>query len=331
VLLALVLVLPCSVSAQDAGAAQDPRLDNLVHEPGYVACEPGTLGAVVEAGSGPIDMVLVSGFGLGASAFAGFMARNAERYRMLALTLPGFEGTAAPPMPPAGTSYGAQTWTRAATEAVVRLVRERRLERPVLVGHSLNGTQVAAGVALGHPELVRALVLLAGTPRFEPAQELPYWPKEMTPEKRAAFVDGGLAPYWFKTVTRETWVANNLVAGDYSTDEARGREFAGRANAPPLSALVRWLCEYHASDVGPALETLELPLLLVQPGFTEELRADEKRSYLAGFFEAPWRGALAERPHMEILTVEDAGILVMDDRPKEVDLALASFLAREAP
>ena len=77
--------------AQEGGPPQDPSLDNLVHEAGYKTAEPGSLGAVVERGKGPIDMVLISGFGVGASAFEGFMQRNAKRYHMLAITLPGFD------------------------------------------------------------------------------------------------------------------------------------------------------------------------------------------------------------------------------------------------
>ena len=124
-LLALALcpvVLAQQAPAPQNPAPQDPKLDNLVHEAGYKTAELGALGAVVERGNGPLDMVLISGFGVGASAFEGFMQRNAARYHMLAITLPGFEGTQAPPMPPAGTSYGAQSWTRAAVEGVVRQI-----------------------------------------------------------------------------------------------------------------------------------------------------------------------------------------------------------------
>ena len=331
-LLAFALGLfPLTAPAQQEEAPQDPKLDNLVHEHGYETCELGSLGAVVEAGSGPTDMVLVSGFGVGASAFKGFMARNAARYRMLAITLPGFEGSAAPPMPPAGTSYGDQTWTGAAALAVVRLVQERKLARPVLVGHFINGTQVAARVALEHPELVRALVLLAGTPRYEPVESSPNWPKGMALARKIAGVDGYLAPRWFKTVTRKTWVANNFAASDYSTDEARGREFAERANAPPLPVLIRYLCEFHASDLGPALEALEPPLLLIQPAFTPAIRADKARAFLSGYFEEPWRGVLDARPHTTTLSLEGACILLMDDKPSEVDLAISGFLERETP
>jgi len=317
--------------AQQTAPPPEPKIDNLVHEPGYEAAELGALGAVVERGRGLVDLVLISGFGLGASAFAGFMERNAERYRMLAITLSGFEGTAAPPMPPQGASYGDQTWTRAATEAVARLIRERRLDRPVLVGHSLNGTQVAAGVAIDHPELVRALVLLAGTPRFEPVEATPYWPKGLTGEKKVALVDNGLAPRWFKTVTRATWVTNNFTAADYSVDESRGKGFADRANAPPLPVLIRYLCEFHASDVVPALARSQVPLLLVQPLFTAAARSDPKRSYIVSFFKEPWQGVFDGRASTTMSFLDDAGILVMDDRPGEVDRLIAGFLRFPLP
>lgn len=233
-LLASVLVLAASPALSQPPAAQDSTLDNLVHAQDYVTAAPGVLGAVVERGKGPIDMVLVSGFGVGASTFEGFMRRNADRYHMFAVTLPGFEDTPAPPMPAPGTSYGDQTWTRAATDAVVKLIGEKRLNRPVLVGHFINGTQVAMRIALDHPERVRAVVLLAGTPRFEPVTPSRFWPKNLTLEQKVQAVDRFSAPRWFKTVTRDTWVKGNFVAGDYSIDSALGKRFADRANQPPL-------------------------------------------------------------------------------------------------
>lgn len=307
-----------------------PALDNLVHAASYQTAAPDALGDVVARGSGPIDMVLVSGFGLGASAFAAFLRRNEQRYRMLAITLPGCEGTAAPPMPAAGTSYGEQTWNRAAVQALARLIADRKLDRPVVVGHFLHGTQVAAMLAIEHPELTRALVLLAGSVRFEPVESTPNWPRGLSQAKRASMVDSFLAPRWFKTVTRQTWVANNFVAGDFSTDAARGKKFADLANEPPLPVLVRSLCEFHASDVLPGLAKLELPLLLIQPGFTKALLEDKARSYLRSFFVEPWQGQLEARPHTQTVVVPDAGIMVMDDKPGEVDAAIESFLQREA-
>ncbi|HKQ58337.1 MAG TPA: alpha/beta hydrolase [Candidatus Eisenbacteria bacterium] len=326
--LAPVLLLLASPAFAQPGALQDSTLDNLVHATNYVTAAPGTLGAVLERGKGPIDMVLVSGFGVGASAFEGFMRRNQGRYRMFAVTLPGFEGSPAPPMPAPGTSYGDQTWTRAAIEAVVKLIRERKLARPVLVGHFINGTQVTMRIAIDHPELVRAVVLLAGTPRFEPVKPSRFWPKDLTLERKVQAVDQFSAPRWFKTVTRATWVKGNFVATDYSADSALGARFADRANEPPLPVLVRYLCEFHASDLWPELDRVRSPLLVIQPSFTTAVRSDTTRSYLQGYFEEPWRGRLEGRPRTETTFLENAGILVMEDQPVKVDRAIADFLKR---
>lgn len=330
--LLLVLLLFASLAtAQILADAQDPTLDNLVHAAGTVTAELGTLGAVVERGAGPIEMVCVSGFGLGASVFERFAERNAARYRMFLVTLAGCEGTAPAPMPEAGTSYGAQTWTNGAVAGVVKLLEERKLTRVVLVGHFVNGTQVAARVALEHPERVRALVLLAGTTRYEPLAATPFWPCGLRLEQKVEMVDGGLASRWFKTVTPKTWVAGNFTAWDYSpVDGERGKLFAERANAPALPVLIRYLCEFHASDLGPALDELTLPLFVVSPGFDEALRADKLRNYVFGYCDEPWRGHLEGRANAERLVLPGAGILVHDDKPAEVDAALADFLARHA-
>lgn len=325
-----LLLVAASARAQTA-MVQDSTLDNLVHAPGYVTSAPGTLGAVVERGKGPIPMILVSGFGLGASAFEGFMSRNATRYRMFAVTLPGFEGTPAPPMPPPGTSYGAQTWTAAAAEAIAELIRERKLDRPVLVGHSLNGTQVVLRLAVDHPELSRAAVLLAGSPRFEPVISTRSWPKNLTARQKMRGVDESFAPRWFKTVTRETWVSNNFKATDYSVDSVRGKHFADLANAAPLPVLVRYLCEYHASDGWLDVPRLQRPTLVFQPQFTASLRADTTRSYLQGFFVEPWKGFADAGGKAEGLEVENAGILVMEDQPAFVDRRIEDFLKRLEP
>jgi len=308
---------------------QDSTLNNLEHVPGYVTAPLGTLGGIVERGTGKVDMILVSGSGMGASAFEGFMKRNEKRYHMLAVTLPGFEGTPAPPMPPSGTSYGDQTWTHAAAEAIVRLIDERRLHRPIMVGHYVNGSQVAMQVTVAHPELIRALVLLAGTPRYEPVKASRFWPKDLTLEQKVSAVDQFSAPRWVKTVTRETWDSNNWKTTDMSVvDSARGTRFRNMTNDAPLPVLIRYLCEFHASDLWPDLDRLQRPLLLVQPHFTAALRADTTRSYLAGYLEEPWRGRLENRPHTATAVVDDAGIMVMDDQPAIVDRRVAEFVKR---
>src|SRR5262249_20738585 len=152
--------------------------------------------------------------------------------------------------------------------------------------------QVAMRVALEHPDQVRAVVLIAGTPRFEPIKATRFWPKDLTLEQKVKAVDGFLAPRWFKTVTRATWVRGNFVASDYSTDTTLRSHFANRATEPPIPVLIRYLCEFHASDLWPDLERPRPPLLVIEPSFTARLRADSSKIYLDSYFEEPWRGRL---------------------------------------
>ena len=147
-------------------------------------------------------------------------------------------------------------------------------------------------------------------------------------EQKVQATDRYSAPRWFKTVTRDTWVKGNFVATDYSTDPALGKRFADRANEPPLPVLVRYLCEFHASDLWPDLDRLQRPLLVIEPLFTESLRADTTRNYLQSYFVELWRGRLESRPRTETLLVENAGILVMEDQAAIVDRKVAEFVKR---
>jgi hypothetical protein len=111
----LALLAVCLVSVPPAIAEetectirmdQDPNLDNLVHRPGYEAGVLGELGRVRKSGSGSRAVILVAGAGFGGDVFESLMRLNEDQYIMYAATMPGFGGTAAPPMPEAGVSYG---------------------------------------------------------------------------------------------------------------------------------------------------------------------------------------------------------------------------------
>jgi hypothetical protein len=69
---------------------------------------------------------------------------------------------------------------------------------------------------------------------------------------------------------------------------------------------------------------------LLQPGFDAAQRADPARSYLQSYLEEPWLGRLEGRDDVEQTTLDGAGILVMEDRAREVDATIAGFLGRHA-
>ncbi|MBX3134148.1 MAG: alpha/beta hydrolase [Gemmatimonadaceae bacterium] len=82
-------------------------------------------------------------------------AEFARDHEVHVLSLAGFAGA-----PPVATDPG---WLERQRDAIVAYIRERRLDRPVLVGHSLGGV-LALWIAVEHPELPSAVVNIDGLP-----------------------------------------------------------------------------------------------------------------------------------------------------------------------
>ena len=304
---------------------QDSTLDNLRHAAGYAAAPLGQLGAVVRRGTGAQDVILIPGWGFGAEVFESFMAANATRYRMVAVTLPGFGGTAAPPMPPDGTSYAAQSWTGAAEEAVARLIKAEGLNRPVVVGHFVVGTQLALRLALDHPDLVSGVVIVGGEPvRFTPSRRDTTGKTPADIAERIRGVDQYLAPRWFKTVTKRTWDANNYAAMQYSRDSATATVLWRQSAGVPVPVMVRYLCEYLATDIEKDYPSLRVPVMALLPDFTQEILTDPKQAYARSFFLDAWTAAPRLSDRITTRVVPGAHLFVMHDRPDAVRNAIDS-------
>ncbi len=108
----------------------------------------------LERGEGP-PVVLVHGNVVTAADFvwSGVFDRVARTHRVVAFDRPGFGHSDRPQ---------GSTWTAAHQAALLaKALGQLGIERPVVAGHSW-GTLVALELALGHPEAVSGLVLLAG-------------------------------------------------------------------------------------------------------------------------------------------------------------------------
>jgi pimeloyl-ACP methyl ester carboxylesterase len=307
---------------------QDPALDNLLDPPGYQTAPLGTLGGVVKSGGGPQAVILVPGLGFGGHVFDELVGGLGDGYTFYAVTLPGFGGSAAAPSPPATTSFGAQTWTNGALAAIEKLIADEKIERPIVVGHWLTGTQIALRLALAHPESVRGVVVLAGAGRLhftDPKRN------EMLAklENRVAGVDR-FAQGWFKTVTRETWDDNNFLPGDYAVHPTRGLRLWREAARPDLHVWVRWLCEFNAQDVTLELAELAVPTLFLEPGF-EGAFFEEGQNYMASYLHDSWGASREGNPRIRVQSIPDARVALWSDQPEATRRAIVDFLAALPP
>lgn len=316
-----------TISTQQPSMQQDPSLNNLVHPPDYRTSKPGELGKVKKVGSGPKAMILIVGDGFPGEIFDEFMDVNKARYTMYAITLPGYGGTPAPPMPAEGTSYGEQTWAKAAEEAIAKLIVEKKIRKPVVVGHFLQGTQIALRLAVDHPDKISSVIVISGEavrgipPRNDPSK-LVFPPLD----QRISFIDKIMAPQWFKTVTKKTWDSFMFLPEDYTKDPVRGKELWKQSAEVPLQVMVRGLCEYVASDISLEYSKIQLPALILMPDFPAEVVADQKR--YARYLYAGWESAKGANKLFEFETIEDSRIFIMIDQPAKLNQAIEKFVSK---
>ncbi len=127
----------------------------------------------VDVGEGP-PIVLLHGLGAQLLQFRQHLFARLDGHRLIALDRPG-----------SGYSVRAENGRAELTEQarlVARFIEEMRLDRPLLVAHSLGGA-VALAVALEHPGAVRGLALLSPLTRF-------VWPPP--PEFAALYIPSAL-------------------------------------------------------------------------------------------------------------------------------------------
>ena len=103
------------------------------------------------AGRGDTTLVFLHGFGESLLSWRALLDQFTGRYRVLAVDLPGFGASSNP-----GFGYDYPSYQRWLDSVVTRYTHGPL----VVVGHSMGG-ELAAGLALNHPDRVVAAVLLA--------------------------------------------------------------------------------------------------------------------------------------------------------------------------
>lgn len=298
--------------------AESPAAEKPASQPAppLAAAEPKVtpLAHVEVHGTGPVAVVLIPGLVSEWTAFEPFMARNAARYTMYAVTLPGFGGSEPPPTPADGESYAAAPWLANAERAVMSMVAERKLDKPVLLGQSMGGF-VALRTAAHHPGAFRSVVVL---------NSMPAWPirpptETMTPEQRAHAVDAEISQRakqasdaeWMNEQAR--WIAASVP------DPVRAKAMIASAAGVPKAVSSRYMLEYLASDLSGEIGKIGVPTLVIAPLPLSDPHPESLRIM--------WRQQFAPVVNGTVVFFEDSGELITEDSPAALDRAIEQFLS----
>lgn len=226
-----------------------------------------------------------------------------------ALTLAGFNGMPAP--------QGDGNLLDRADAALLALIRDHKIDRPVLVGHSLGGT-LSIRFAGEHSDLLSGVVAVDGLPIF-PGME------RLTPEQRHAAAERMRAQ--MAQASPEQFRAQQLayMQGMGLIDADKAAAYAALNARSDAAAVAGYMADDVAADYRPGLKDITVPLLEISPYNAPDFSAppmmmseSQKTAYYESF--------LAGAPNATVLSISPARHFVMLDQPARFQDALDKFL-----
>lgn len=289
---------------------QDSTRNNLVHPEGYRTAPRNSLGRVEQHGEGSTPLVLLAGLGFGGDVFDSLVPALVKEHTLYVVTLPGFGGSSAPPMPPEGTSFGERSWLANAERGLETFLADEGLERPILVALYSDAANVVTHFARANPDRVGGLLLVSASARF---------PLPSSGPARAERMDA-FAGQWFRTVTEIMWPSGMFPPSFYATDPAVAEYAWWRVLEPTLPTSIRYTVEAWADDLVPVVAAVEVPVVVLSPDFAwlEGGRRETTRAR----FQGGWEEAVEQGGGLEHRVIEGARFLIWEDAPEALDRAL---------
>jgi N-formylmaleamate deformylase len=240
-------------------------------------------------GSGP-DVILIPGLSGGRNVWAATV-RAVPGYRYHLVQVSGFDGE-----PARGNVRGPIISSLAAELA--RYIREQRLDRPAIVGHSMGGT-LAMMLAADRPRLVGRIMVV-----------------DMLPAPAGLF---GQTTGDASTIARgiagltETTGGRRLFSGLVNAFAPSGSSF--RTSDPVV--ITRTMNELAAMDLTGKLPAIRVPLTVAyaSPGGGAGPATDQR-------FRQAYAGARGAR----FVRIDGSGHMVMYDQPARLAAAIRDFL-----
>lgn len=267
-------------------------------------------GRVERTGHGPVPLILFPCLGCDGRSFDQFMARNAERYTMYAVTWPGMGDTALPEVDRSRNT----PFFDYIVEALVELIRDERLERPVVLGHSAAGPFVVR-FAHDHPDLigkaisVDAVITNGDTLGFTPEQRNAWAEKDF---------EEGTRPY---RDDEEAWRQFNVQSAGALGE--RSKFYVDMWLTPPKEHVFAYWLDWEKTDAGAMLSRLEVPLLSVHAIRPDDPAPAATRAAIVARFAAN-----RASPLVEVAFVEDAYHTIWERQPEAFDRVVDEFVRR---
>lgn len=283
-----------------------------------VAAPPPATAAVTAAAAAPVafrvtkvgkgqPMILIPGLMSSGDVWTATVDRFKDRYECHVLTLAGFAGQPgiAPPL------------LDTVRLEVIRYIKDQRLTRPIIVGHSLGGF-LAFWIAATAPDSVGAVVAVDGVPYLSALMN-----PSVTPDGVKGQADQMRQLY--ATFTAEQLRAQSRLSlgkmMKMPADIERALTWVGTSEPRTVGEA---MYEMMVTDLRDQVAAIEAPVLLLAAA--DFAKDDVTRAQVKAAYEAQ----VAKVPRHTVILVPEARHFIMLDAPQALWSSMDSFLAHGA-
>ena len=269
--------------------------------------EAGALQVEQISDKGPA-LIFIPGLASGSWTWTQTAARLEGKYTVYLLTLPGFDGRK--PVPGATLD--------SLSRDLAKLIEIRKIERPVLIGHSLGGT-LSLAFAAQHSDLIAGVVAVDGLPVFPGTEMMTGDRSPLAARARAQLA--GQTPAQFAEYQR------TYMKQVGSIDEAIANSIAERSSLSDVGAVAEFAAQLLLLDLRPQLPAIKVPVVEISPFHAPDfapINVDEAGK--TGYY----RALLAGIAELDVVSISPARHFVMFDQPEKfaaaLDLALQTMV-----
>jgi pimeloyl-ACP methyl ester carboxylesterase len=242
-------------------------------------------------------MILIPGTANGADVWAGTVAHFKARYQCHVVTLAGFAG-----QPAIGEPF-----LEKVREGMIRYIRDKKLERPVIVGHSLGGV-LGLWIASTIPEEVGPVISVDGFPF------IPLRGTLIEARKHGAT----LSEYYRKLTQEEFAKAVQDLLSKQIRDQKAVEVVARQAIRSDPKAVAQVFSE--VPDLRDQVSVIRTPVLMFGQTYQDPDPQEKEKLY---------RDQVASIPRHKVVMARKAGHYIQLDEPKFFLREVEAFL-REA-
>lgn len=261
--------------------------------------------AVEKHGSKGRPLILIPGLASGAWAWQNVVRDLVADYTVYIVTLPGFDGR------PFAVGDGVET----ARAGLRTLIASRKLDHPVLIGHSM-GALLGFAVAEDVPGAIGGVVALDGYPVFPGTEQMP-------PAQRSAMAAGMKAQMAGADQAAFAKQQQSYMRISGVMDMAQADQLALLSGRSDPAAVATYMSEVLALDLRDKLPAITAPILMLAPYYGQDpmdgrWTPDAKVTYV--------HALLAGAPNVQVVPVIDSRHFIMFDQPQVLNKLLRDYL-----